>query len=271
MSRKYRQIFFYPEMDLAETYDYTGAVDYLDVFSASEDAYANLTISAGARVAKRLVDGTARTGYMLDGVWASHNFCVVPSNSYRSRINRAHLTRWRPSIISLTGNDSFPPPIITSCTYNVYTSKGVCPNTRGEQLDRQFLGQRMPTFAYFVLSLLYIDLQNFTYNTDMGGFSDDNLMSIDQRGFKHLIQAEAADFIQPHQMMLNSTVKTIAYSNDGVTVTLTNGTKLTAEYALCTFSLGVLQHDDVKFEPELPYWKEVRKCNIEQDAVVILC
>ncbi|KAH9038424.1 hypothetical protein EDB84DRAFT_1437201 [Lactarius hengduanensis] len=32
---------------------------------------------------------------------------------------------------------------------------------------------------------------SFTYNVDQGGFSEDNLLSIDQRGFKRLIQAEA--------------------------------------------------------------------------------
>ncbi|KAH9034055.1 hypothetical protein EDB85DRAFT_1889923 [Lactarius pseudohatsudake] len=72
---------------------------------------------------------------------------------------------------------------------------------------------------------------NFTYNVDQGGFSEDNLLSIDQRGFKRLIQAEAG------------------YSDSGVSVTFTDGTVLTAEYAICTFSLGVLQNDDVPFHP----------------------
>lgn len=31
---------------------------------------------------------------------------------------------------------------------------------------------------------------------------------------------------------------------------------LEADYVLCTFSVGVLQNDDVVFEPELPAWKE---------------
>ena len=81
-------------------------------------------------------------------------------------------------------------------------------------------------------------------------------MSIDQRGFKHFIQAEAAEFLQPHQTRFNATVKTIAYSDAGVSVTLTDGETLHADYALCTFSLGVLQHDDVIFDPPLPDWKQ---------------
>ena len=55
--------------------------------------------------------------------------------------------------------------------------------------------------------------------------------------------------------MLNSVVKTIAYSGEGVKVTLVDGTKLEADYALVSFSLGVLQHDDVAWEPKLPAWK----------------
>ncbi|KIM37932.1 hypothetical protein M413DRAFT_76550 [Hebeloma cylindrosporum] len=97
---------------------------------------------------------------------------------------------------------------------------------------------------------------NFTYNTDQGGFSDANLMSLDQRGFKSLIQLEAAEFLKPQQTMLNATVKTISYSKNGVTVILKGGNKLTADYALCTFSLGVLQNDDVTFTPALPGFKQ---------------
>ncbi len=81
------------------------------------------------------------------------------------------------------------------------------------------------------------------------------MLSIDQRGFKYLIQAEAAEFLKPSQVRLQATVSTIKYSESAVTVTLTDGTRLTAQYAICTFSLGVLQNDDVQFDPPLPEWK----------------
>ncbi|KAG2749340.1 amine oxidase [Suillus brevipes Sb2] len=96
---------------------------------------------------------------------------------------------------------------------------------------------------------------NFTFNTDMGGFSEDNNLCTDQRGFKIIIQDEAAEFLQPQQVSLNSVVTTIAYSGDGVTVTLEDNTTLTADYVLCTFSLGVLQYGDIAFKPTLPSWK----------------
>lgn len=81
------------------------------------------------------------------------------------------------------------------------------------------------------------------------------MLVVDPRGFKALIQEEAQEFIQPQQLRLNSTVRTISHSKSGVQVALSDGNILSAEYALCTFSLGVLQNDDVRFEPPLPAWK----------------
>lgn len=80
-------------------------------------------------------------------------------------------------------------------------------------------------------------------------------MSTDQRGFGSLLLAEAAEFLTEEQLMLDSTVEVIQYSEDGVSITLKDGSVLTADYALMTFSLGVLQNDDLVFQPELPGWK----------------
>ena len=126
--------------------------------------------------------------------------------------------------------------------------------------------------------MLNISLQfqanNFTYDADEGGFSEDNQLAVDQRGFKTIIQQEAAEFLQSDHLLLNATVDMISYSGKGVSVNLTDGSVLSADYALVTFSgkrtwrstrqipvdyghpVGVLQHDDVKFEPELPQWKQ---------------
>jgi len=46
-------------------FDQTGATNFSDIFEEYEDAYADLTVAAGARVDKGLVDTTARTGYGL--------------------------------------------------------------------------------------------------------------------------------------------------------------------------------------------------------------
>ncbi|KAG8922873.1 hypothetical protein FRC01_013503, partial [Tulasnella sp. 417] len=97
---------------------------------------------------------------------------------------------------------------------------------------------------------------NFTFNVERGGFSKENVLSVDQKGFKHILQDEADSFLKPSQVRLSSTVTDIKYSDSGVEVTLASGNKLNAKYALTTFSVGVLQHpEDVKFHPELPKWK----------------
>lgn len=67
-----------------------------------------------------------------------------------------------------------------------------------------------------------------------------------------MIQLEADEFLQPDQVLLNSLVKCVVYDESGVAVQLGDRQVIVGDYALCTFSLGVLQHDDVVFEPEFP-------------------
>ncbi|TBU42165.1 amine oxidase [Dichomitus squalens] len=97
---------------------------------------------------------------------------------------------------------------------------------------------------------------SWAHNNTFKTFSPENLLSVDQRGFKTLIQAEAAEFLKEDQIRLNATVSTVTTTRNGVSVMLTDGTTISANYALCTFSLGVLQHDDVRFIPPLPVWKQ---------------
>lgn len=104
---------------------------------------------------------------------------------------------------------------------------------------------------------------NFTYVPESGGFADVNRMCIDQRGFSYLVQAEAAEFLKSNQLLLNQTVDLIEYSQDGVAVRMTSGHILTADHALVTFSVGVLQNTDVVFKPQLPNWKREAINNIE--------
>lgn len=56
------QYFFIPA-----TYDDSGYVDYMATFDASGDAFDTFTVAAGARVQKRLVDLSSRSGYSLIG------------------------------------------------------------------------------------------------------------------------------------------------------------------------------------------------------------
>ncbi|GAA95424.1 uncharacterized protein L969DRAFT_45716 [Mixia osmundae IAM 14324] len=93
---------------------------------------------------------------------------------------------------------------------------------------------------------------NDTFNL----FSADNALSIDQRGFSVILEHEFAPLNASSKLRLNTTVKKVAYSTSGVSVTTTGGQKFTGDYAICTFSVGVLQNSDVTFSPSFPVWKQ---------------
>ncbi|OJT12259.1 Polyamine oxidase [Trametes pubescens] len=178
------------------TYDYSGPSDFEDVFQESIKNFDKLTSLAGARVPKRLVDMTARSGYSLSG----------------------------------TRPDS---PQERAAEYY--------------QFDWEF--GATPEETSWLASA-------WAHNRTFREFSHENLLSIDQRGFKTLIQEEASAFLDEGQVTLDSTVAAIHTTKQGVVITLSDGIELAADYALCTFSLGVLQHDDVEFVPPLPGWKQ---------------
>lgn len=98
------------------------------------------------------------------------------------------------------------------------------------------------------------------YNYTFLDLSPDNMFVVDQRGLKILLEEEAKAFLQPQQILFNTTVSNIAYGDDGVNITATNsdGTRYTieAEYVIITFSVGVLQYNAATlFTPSLPDWK----------------
>jgi polyamine oxidase len=96
-------------------------------------------------------------------------------------------------------------------------------------------------------------VSNFTFLQ----FSDENNFVLDQRGHNVWIKGEASIFLEPNdpRLLLNTIVTNISYSDQGVIITNDDGSCIEADYAICTFSVGVLQHEDVSFEPELPKWK----------------
>ncbi|KAI6043597.1 hypothetical protein EDC04DRAFT_3107228 [Pisolithus marmoratus] len=104
---------------------------------------------------------------------------------------------------------------------------------------------------------------NFTYNPEVGGYSDVDMMSVDPRGMAYILQAEATDFLKTNQVLFNETVEAIHYSEDGVVVLTAGGYNLTAEHVLVTFSVGVLQNTDVVFQPPFPNWKREAINSIE--------
>ncbi|KAI5460710.1 amine oxidase [Mariannaea sp. PMI_226] len=95
-------------------------------------------------------------------------------------------------------------------------------------------------------------------NATFGYFSDVSNLVVDQRGYNYFIQEEAKTFLKEKdpRLLLKTTVESIEYSKTGVKVTTKGGDCIEADYAICTFSLGVLQNDAVEFKPKLPHWKQ---------------
>ncbi|KAI8062333.1 uncharacterized protein B0P05DRAFT_556564, partial [Gilbertella persicaria] len=90
-----------------------------------------------------------------------------------------------------------------------------------------------------------------------GPNSDGDHMVIDPRGFKYIFLQEAKKVFSTHdkRLLLNTTVTKIAYSDSGVTISTKQGDTIHADYAITTFSIGVLQHRDIEWSPRLPEWK----------------
>ena len=73
----------------------------------------------------------------------------------------------------------------------------------------------------------------------------------------HIVDCLAGMFLEPgdSRLQLNTTVEEIKWSENGVNVVTDNGDVYNADYALLTFSIGVLQSGLVTFTPQLPEWK----------------
>ncbi|KAF3761586.1 amine oxidase [Cryphonectria parasitica EP155] len=97
---------------------------------------------------------------------------------------------------------------------------------------------------------------NLTFNQ----FGDNDNFVYDQQGFNKWLVGEASTFLNlqanDSRLLLHTNVSSIEYSDEGVTAYFSSGECVSASYAVCTFSLGVLQNDVVEFEPQLPRWKQ---------------
>lgn len=146
---------------------------------------------------------------------------------------------------------------------SAYNYLGVSPKTPQEQACEYYqIDYEYAQDASQTSSLASAWNYNYTFDPDVG-YSDVDLLSVDPRGFACIVQAEAATFLNTSQVLFNQTVENITYSQSGVTVQTTSGYNLTADHALVTFSIGVLQGTDVSFKPKLPDWKVEAISSIE--------
>ncbi|KAG0176658.1 hypothetical protein DFQ28_007059 [Apophysomyces sp. BC1034] len=102
-----------------------------------------------------------------------------------------------------------------------------------------------------------LDYATGTIDMVAGSYPAGNEFVIDDRGFNYILQQESKKFLKHNdsRLMLDTRITDIFYDDQNVTVVTDNGHRIVADYAICTFSLGVLQNDDVKFHPPFPEWK----------------
>ena len=88
----------------------------------------------------------------------------------------------------------------------------------------------------------------------LSGERGEDFFVTDQRGVWFMYE----DLYKPltNRILLGKSVTEIKYSATSVEVTTSDGDKFAADYALCTFSTGVLASDTVTFNPTLPQWKK---------------
>lgn len=87
-------------------------------------------------------------------------------------------------------------------------------------------------------------------------FKSTDFFITDQRGFRNMFTEMASEMFHQNstKLKLSEMVSDIWYNENSVTVK-TNKAIYKANYAIVTFSLGVLQNNLVNFVPQLPTWK----------------
>lgn len=89
-------------------------------------------------------------------------------------------------------------------------------------------------------------------------YGDERLVQ-DARGYNHIVCEEAKLILKDEdpRLLLNTVVTKIEYSDKGVRIRTSDNVCIAAEHAICTFSIGVLQHDNFLFEPALSMRKQL--------------
>jgi len=85
-------------------------------------------------------------------------------------------------------------------------------------------------------------ITNVLQNSTFYGFSEENYFVHDPRGFNSFIRGEASSFLNASdpRLPLSTIVTNISYTPEGVVIINEDGSCISADYAICTFSIGVL-------------------------------
>lgn len=90
--------------------------------------------------------------------------------------------------------------------------------------------------------------------------ADEDRLVIDQRGYRHIFVKELEEVFGPSlndsRLHVNTTVKNINYTNKQTKIETNQGTYTARKHVIVTFSIGVLQDNQVTWTPRLPNWKK---------------
>ncbi|KAK9068878.1 hypothetical protein SSX86_012994 [Deinandra increscens subsp. villosa] len=102
-------------------------------------------------------------------------------------------------------------------------------------------------------------------------FGEREFLVADERGYEYLLYKMAEEFlftsdgkILDNRLKLNTVVRELQDSRDGVRVTTEDGCVYHASYVILSVSIGVLQSHLISFIPHLPKWKSeaIEKCEV---------
>lgn len=209
------------DFDSIITYNKNGQFNFTSEITAYEDAFFRMTQLAGEFLTENLQDATIREGLSLVG-WkpAQRELAMEAAAAEWWLYGMKNTLRVRTCFADETLTDG---------------EQGVTPEEN---------------------SLVFNAADNnFTFLQ----FSNENNFVIDQRGHSTWIKGEASEYLSEgdDRLILSTIITNISYSADGVIALASNGDCFQADYAICTFSVGVLQHDAaITFEPKLPSWKK---------------
>ena len=97
----------------------------------------------------------------------------------------------------------------------------------------------------------------FLFEPQEAFHSNGVLFITEARGYADILETVLNEVIgtDTDMLKLNKKVTHIEHDDDHVTVHTVSGENYTADYIVVTFSIGVLQSENVRFTPELPEWK----------------
>nr|GMC84481.1 polyamine oxidase 1 [Ipomoea batatas] len=102
-------------------------------------------------------------------------------------------------------------------------------------------------------------------------YGEKEFLVADERGYEHLLYEMVETFLSTSEgkivdgrLKLNTVVREVRHSRNGVSVTTEDGQVFQGNYIILSASIGVLQSDLISFQPPLPRWKTeaIGNCDI---------